>query len=57
MEYTLEVLMRSAGSQLNHYIIFEASITSSKISTDWKDANITAINKEGDKNGLRIIDL
>ena len=28
-----------------HYI-FEASIKSSKIPTDWKDANITAIHKK-----------
>ena len=39
-----------------HYI-FEASIQSAKIPTDWKDANITAIHKKGDRKGLRIIDL
>ena len=35
-----------------HYI-FEASIKSSKIPTDWKDANVTAIHNKGP----RIIDL
>ena len=37
--------------------IFETSIKSSNITTEWKDANITAIHKKGDKSGLRIIDL
>ena len=31
-----------------HYI-FEVSIKSYKIPTDWKDANITIIHKKGDK--------
>ena len=40
----LKELSRELAKPLHH--IFETSITSSKIPTDWKDANVTAIHKK-----------